>query len=255
MSVDENNQSSPLDRLRIILVEPAGALNVGSTARIMRNMGLSRLIIVNPACDILGEEARRMAVHGIEVLENCSRVATLGEALQGCHRIIATTSKPRHLNTPLETPRTALPWLLTPNRGLSNSELNHAQRFVGIPANPQYSSLNLAQAVAVCSYELYQMATENRLEPRLETPPNATFEALEGYYQHLESFLLKIGYLYPHTAAARMEKFRQFYHRARPTVEELALLRGIIGHIESIGQLFLGLDSLKGKKKNSPSDR
>jgi tRNA/rRNA methyltransferase len=99
------------------------------------------------------------------------------------------------------------------------------------------------------------MATENRLEPPLETPPNATFEALEGYYQHLESFLLKIGYLYPHTAAARMEKFRQFYHRARPTVEELALLRGIIGHIESIGQLFLGLDSLKGKKKNSPSDR
>jgi len=85
--------------------------------------------------------------------------------------------------------------------------------------------------------------------------PNATFEALEGYYQHLESFLLKIGYLYPHTAAARMEKFRQLYHRARPTVEELALLRGIIGHIESIGQLFLGLDSLKGKKKNSPSDR
>ncbi len=155
MSVDENNQSSPLDRLRIILVEPAGALNVGSTARIMRNMGLSRLIIVNPACDILAEEARRMAVHGIEVLENCSQVATLGEALQGCHRIIATTSKPRHLNTPLETPRTALPWLLTPNlesalifgpedRGLSNSELNHAQRFVGIPANPQYSSLNLA---------------------------------------------------------------------------------------------------------------
>lgn len=266
MSVDENNPSSPLDRLRIILVEPAGALNVGSTARIMRNMGLSRLIIVNAACDILAEEARRMAVHGIEVLENCSQVATLAEALQGCHRIIATTSKPRHLNTPLETPRTALPWLLTPNlesalifgpedRGLSNSELNHAQRFVGIPANPQYSSLNLAQAVAVCSYELYQMATENRLEPRLETLPNATFEALEGYYQHLESFLLKIGYLYPHTAAARMEKFRQFYHRARPTVEELALLRGIIGHIESIGQLFLGLDSLKGKKKNSPSDR
>ncbi len=67
--------------------------------------------------------------------------------------------------------------------------------------------------MAVCSYELYQMATENRLEPQLETLPNATFEALEGYYQHLESFLLKIGYLYPHTAAARMEKFRQFYHR------------------------------------------
>lgn len=265
MSV-EDNPSSPLDRLRIILVEPAGPLNVGSTARIMRNMGLHQLIIVNPSCDPLGEEARRMAVHGIEVLENCQQVVTLDEALQGCHRAIATTSKTRHLNTPLETPRSALPWLLTANlqsalifgpedRGLSNSELNHAQRFVGIPANPDYPSLNLAQAVAVCCYELYQMATENRLEPQMETPPNATFDALEGYFQHLESFLLKIGYLYPHTATARMEKFRQFYHRARPSVEELAMLRGIIGHIESIGQLFRDFDSLKGKKKHPPSDR
>jgi tRNA/rRNA methyltransferase len=265
MSV-EDNQPSPLDRLRIILVEPAGALNVGSTARIMRNMGLNRLVIVNPVCDPLGEEARRMAVHGIEVLENCQQVATLAEALQDCHRAIATTSKPRHLNTPLETPRAALPWLLTPNlqsalifgpedRGLSNSELNHAQHFVGIPANPDYSSLNLAQAVAVCCYELYQMTTEHRLDNRPETPPNAPFDALEGYYQHLESFLLKVGYLYPHTAHSRMEKFRQFYNRACPTVEELALLRGIIGHIEGIGQLFLGLDSPKSKKKNSPSDQ
>jgi tRNA/rRNA methyltransferase len=93
------------------------------------------------------------------------------------------------------------------------------------------------------------MATENRLEPPLETPPNATFEALEGYYQHLESFLLKIGYLYPHTAAARMEKFRQFYHLARPTVEELALLRVLSVILKVSGNFFSVLIVSRARKK------
>jgi tRNA/rRNA methyltransferase len=255
-----------LDNPRIILVEPAGARNVGSVARIMRNMGLSRLIIVNPRCDPLCEEARHMAVHGIEVLENYQKADTLAEALRGCHRAIATTSNPRHLNTPLETPRVALPWLLEPNletalifgredHGLSNAELNHAQRFVGIPANPEYPSLNLAQSVGVCCYELYQSVGENPLETSSRTPKIAPLDALEGYFQHLERVLLKIGYLYPHTATARMEKFRQFFHRAAPTIEELALLRGIIGHIDSIWQLFPSSDSHKGRKKAEPNDR
>jgi tRNA/rRNA methyltransferase len=257
---------SPLDRIRIILVEPAGARNVGSVARVMRNMGLQRLVIVNPQCDPLSEEARHMAVHGIEVLENYQRVETLAEALEGCHRAIATTSKPRHLNTPLETPRIALPWLIAgdletalifgrEDHGLSNAELNHAQRFVGIPANPEYSSLNLAQSAAVCCYELYQSAMGTPLENPSEAPKIAPLDSLEGYFGHLESVLLKIGYLYPHTATSRMEKFRQFFHRAAPTIEELALLRGIIGHIDSIWQLFPSIDSLKSRKKTPPGDR
>ncbi|MEG3436962.1 RNA methyltransferase [Pannus brasiliensis CCIBt3594] len=257
---------SPLDNVRIILVEPAGPLNVGSVARVMRNMGLKTLIIVNPQCDPLSDDARKMAVHGIEVLENHRRVESLADALEGCHRAIATTSKPRHLNTPLETPRVALPWLIDrtlqtalifgpEDRGLSNAELNHAQRFVGIPANPEYPSLNLAQSVAVCCYELYQSVATETLETAPEIDPPAPIDQLEGYFRHLESVLLKIGYLYPHTATARMEKFRHFYHRARPTREELALLRGIIGHIESIWQLFPPPESLKGRKKTPPNDR
>lgn len=234
---------SNLKGLKIILVEPAGALNIGSVARVLKNMGLSQLIVVNPHCDPLGEEARRMAVHGVDVLEKMQQVATLPDALVGCQRAIATTARSRSLPIRLESPKIALPWLLTENlttalifgpedRGLSNEELNYAQRFVGIPANPDYPSLNLAQAVAICAYELYQAAlsaSDTSPSPSVES---ASLDALEGYYHHLEEILLKIGYLYPHTAHARMQKFRQLYNRTLLTSEEVAMLRGILSQMD-----------------------
>lgn len=237
---------SNLSNLRIILVEPAGALNVGSVARVMKNMGLQQLFLVKPHCDRKSDEARRMAVHGIEVLEQAVEVDSLPEALIDCQRAIATTSRSRTLATSLESPREALPWLLDENiiaalifgpedRGLSNTELNYAQRFIGIQANPEYPSLNLAQAVAVCAYEIYQLAQESDRVNELKNKSNidpATLDSLEGYYQHLETVLLEIGYLYPHTAAARMEKFRSLYNRANLSREEVAMLRGILRQIE-----------------------
>lgn len=231
--------------IRIILVQPAGALNLGSVARVMKNMGLWELVLVNPVCDPHSPQARQMAVHGGDILDNLRTVTSLPDALQDCQRAIATTARPRNLPTPLETPKQALPWLLEPqvksalifgpeDRGLNNQELNCAQRFIAIPANPDYPSLNLAQAVAVCAYELYQAT----LKPNFSSPIGldrtdiATLDDLERYYQHLETLLLKIGYLYPHTASARMEKLRHLYHRARPSTSELAMLRGILRQMD-----------------------
>ncbi len=270
-----------LERVRIILVEPAGPLNVGSVARVMKNMGLNRLWLVNPKCDRTGEEARLMAVHGADILESAQVVATLPEALAGCHRSIATTARRRDLPIKLESPRVALPWLLEEgitsalifgpeDRGLNNIELNYAQRFIGIASSPEYPALNLAQAVAICCYELYQFTIcreetrGERLElteetegsfaeaaignhspfPSPQSPfpsphspvPNptetTTLDVLEAYFQHLETVLLKIGYLYPHTAIARMEKFRRLLHRASPSPEEVKMLRGILRQTE-----------------------
>lgn len=237
-----------LARVRIILVEPAGPLNVGAVARVMKNMGLHQLVLVNPQCDPLGQEARQMAVHGVDILEAAQQVATLPDALTGCQRAIATTARARTLPTPLEPPRTALPWLLEKevtsalifgpeDRGLNNVELNYAQRFVCIPSSPEYPSLNLAQAVAVCCYELYQSTQSHApLMPHALPMPysgeSAPLEILEGYYEHLEAVLLKIGYLYPHTAPARMEKFRRLLNRATPSTEEVAMLRGILRQME-----------------------
>ncbi|MBD2460413.1 RNA methyltransferase [Oscillatoria sp. FACHB-1407] len=252
-----------LSQVRIVLVEPAGALNVGAIARVMKNMGLQRLVLVNPQCDPLGAEARQMAVHAADVLESATRVATLPEALMGVQRAIATTGRDRTtLDITLEHPRTALPWLLPLNsedelasalifgredRGLTNEELNYAQRFIRIPSSADYLSLNLAQAVAICCYELHCFINADpsdltgsigRTPPTTWVPhpthdPNlATLDCLEGYYQQLETLLLKIGYLYPHTAASRMEKFRRLFNRAYLSDGEVAMLRGILSQVE-----------------------
>ncbi|MBD2515823.1 RNA methyltransferase [Nostoc sp. FACHB-973] len=229
--------------LRIVLVEPAGPINVGAIARVMKNFGLHNLVLVNPQCDPLSPEALMMAVHAKEILESAVVVATLPEALHGCVRAIATTGRVRSWEIPLENPRTALPWLLEEpekpvalifgreDRGLSNEELNYAQRFIFIPTNQNYLSLNLATAVAICCYELSQSTQqpETQTLPQIELAP---LDLVETYYQQLESLLLKIGYLYPHTAPSRMEKFRQLYNRAGLQTGEVALLLGILRQVE-----------------------
>jgi tRNA/rRNA methyltransferase len=239
--------SNCLDRIRIVLVEPAGALNIGSIARVMKNMGLTQLVIVNPQCDILGEEASRMAVHAIDLLKTTRIVSDLPTALQGCTRVIATTARERAIPTQLETPRQALPYLIDSTQhtalifgredsGLTNAELNYAQRYIRIPVGSEYSSLNLAQAVGVCVYEL-QMSIQN-IEaniPIASPPPQPTdiapVELVEGYYQQLETLLLDIGYLLPHTALHRMEKIRRLYNRSQLSPNEVAMLRGMLRQV------------------------
>ncbi|PSB16751.1 RNA methyltransferase [filamentous cyanobacterium Phorm 46] len=267
--------STAAANIRIVLVEPAGPLNVGSVARVMKNMGLHQLILVNPQCDHVGEEARLMAVRAADILERAKVVESLPRALVGCVRAIATTGDDcRSHPMQLEAPADALPWLLeAPSAlifgredcGLTNAELNRAQRLIRIPSSDAYTSLNLAQAVAICCYELSksvvnchsqevasfpefassisdatdnlstnnpeQLATSQTENPSI--PLNcAPLENLEGYYLQLESLLLKIGYLQPQTAASRMEKFRRLYNRAYPTVDEVAMLRGVLRQTE-----------------------
>ena len=164
--------------------------------------------------------------------------------------------RPRSVPIKLESPAAALPWLLNSNfesallfgaedRGLSNEELKYAQRFICIESNPDYPSLNLAQAVAICAYQLYQLCLKPDKGDRIsaiESPAianqttNAPLEALEGYYQDLEALLLEIGYLYPHTAPVKMEKFRRLYNRANLKPEEVAMLRGILRQIRWANQ-------------------
>ena len=242
-----------LANIRIVLVEPAGALNVGSIARIMKNMGLTNLVLVNPQCDLASDEARQMAVHAVDVLETAQIVKDIPTALSGCQQAIATTVRSRSVPIVLESPKAILPGLLVPQvqsallfgaeeRGLSNDELKYAQKFICIESNPDYPSLNLAQAVTICVYQLYQSwleisqghnpSTQAVSPPAIDIKPNhATIEALEGYYQDLEAMLLEIGYLYPHTAPVKMEKFRRLYNRANLQSEEVAMLRGILRQI------------------------
>ena len=232
---------SCLRDIRIVLVEPAGALNVGAIARVMKNMGLEQLVLVNPKCDPHSSQAQQMAVHGGDILTNAQTVSSLPEALVGCQQAVATTARERALSIPLQPPRQVLPQLLSvpsalifgrEDSGLTNEELTHAQHSLYIPTAGTYTSLNLATAVAICTYELQQLVTTTPENLATPSPKTATLEALEGYYEHLEQVLLKIGFLYPHTVSARMKKFRQIFNRANLTPEELALLRGILRQTE-----------------------
>ncbi len=245
-----------LSRIRIVLVEPSGPLNVGSVARIMKNMDLSHLVLVNPQCEVRADAARCMAVHGGDVLAQAQIVDTLPQALMGCQRAIATTGRLHPQDHPLEPPELALPWLLPENpradfqaalifgpedRGLSNQELIHAQRWLRIPASDIYPSLNLAQAVALCVYLLRQIACGPIPKPLAQPPgtalpgpaqgERAALDQMESFCKDLESLLLKIGYLYPHTAASRMTKLRRLLHRTGPNSQELAMLRGILRQV------------------------
>jgi tRNA/rRNA methyltransferase len=223
---------------------------------VMKNMGLQHLWLVKPHCDPLSDPARQMAVHGLEVLLNAQTVITLPEALVGCQRVMATTARSQPLQVQSLSPRQGLPWLIrTPfqqpaalvfgpeDRGLSNAELNYAQQYITIPAHADYTSLNLAQAVAVCCYELYQSSlqpiapTEMALSTgytREGTPEGepSSFANLEAYYRHLEALLLDIGYLHDHTSNARMRKLRRLLNRAQPTEAEIAMLRGMLSQVE-----------------------
>ncbi|TAF55068.1 MAG: RNA methyltransferase [Oscillatoriales cyanobacterium] len=264
-----------LEPITIVLVEPQGALNLGSIARVMKNMGLSRLTLVDPQCDPLGEEARRMAVHAFGLLEQARIVATIPEAIAAVTRTIATTGRNRSssVETPLLPPEIGLPWLLdTPSallfgpedRGLSNEELAYAQRFVSIPSTEAYPSLNLAQAVAVCARDLVRAAEVEGIGDRETAPlipptparstiahssdsdPDANaapIGQLEGYYKHLEQVLLEIGYLQPHTASARMEKFRRLFNRSQLSSQEVAMLRGILRQVEWASQASIAKPS------------
>ncbi|BAI88619.1 MULTISPECIES: RNA methyltransferase [Arthrospira] len=242
----ETQWETALTTIRIVLVEPAGALNVGSIARVMKNMGLTQMVLVSPHCDPMSCEAKTMAVHAQDVLESAQIVDSLPQALIGCQKAIATTARDRSFDRTLEHPRTTLPWLLQSpaalifgpeDRGLSNTELNYAQRIVRIPSSSAYESLNLAQAVAVCCYEL-SLSAQTLIDsstlptPEPSEPLSATLDQLEGYYQQLETLLLKIGYVYPHTVSSRMEKFRHLFNRAQPSSTEVAMLRGVISQVE-----------------------
>jgi tRNA/rRNA methyltransferase len=249
-----------LPPLKVVLVEPAGERNVGAIARVMKNFGYRQLVLVNPQCSWQSKSAVDMAVHAKDILTAAQVVSSVPEALTGCSRAIATTARARR-EIMLERPQPAFEWLLKEpaalifgpeERGLSNEELQHAQRYVCLPTSAEYPSLNLAQSVGICLYELVRLGQEQKFqtsapssEPlqgqetslpigqhpsRLEK--SAPIEQLEGYYQQLEALLLKVGFLYPHTAASRMQKLRQLFNRAQPADTEVAMLRGIISQIE-----------------------
>ena len=224
--------------LAVVLVEPAGPLNVGSVARLCANFDVDTLRLVAPRCDHLGEEARRMAVHGEALLEGAQLFPSLEAALADCRRVVATSGRIEEEALPLSGPAEALSWLQggtsvdapaalvfgREDRGLSNGELLQAGRILRLDTSEAYASMNLSHAVAVCLHELRRCPPA----PVAPQPEPCRREQLEAALADAEELLLEVGFLYPHTAQARLGKVRALLQRAEIRDDEVALLRGMV---------------------------
>lgn len=236
-----------LEDVRIVLVNTSHTGNIGSAARAMKTMGLKHLYLVDPVNTPDGKSSAMAAGAG-DILANAVVVDTLQEAIADCGLVIGTSARSRTLSWPMVDPPEAAVKLLAEaenypvalvfgreNNGLSNEELQLCQYHVCIPANPEYSSLNLAAAVQTLCYEVrmkWLAQTEQPDEPS-EYPLS---EDLERFYVHLEKTLEKTGFIIPQHPGMVMPKLRRLFNRARPETQELNILRGILASIEKSTQ-------------------
>ena len=239
-----------LANFRVVLSHTQHPGNIGSTARAMLNMGLRDLALVEPE-RFPHPQARAQASGALALLDEAKVTATLDEAVADCVWVVGTSARARHLGDEPLTPeafaekavqmaqaggRVALVFGYE-QTGLTNAELDRCNAVVAIPANPAYSSLNLAQAVQVLTYCLRRAAITEvprqsiRDENPLYAPPTA--EQTEQFYEHLERTLLMTGFLDPENPRLLMRRLRTLFHRAQPDLNELNLLRGVLSTVET----------------------
>ncbi|XZG69482.1 RNA methyltransferase [Chitinibacteraceae bacterium HSL-7] len=229
-----------MNRIRVVLSHTSHPGNIGSTARAMKTMGLTRLYLVNPKV-FPSPEATSLASNADDVLQNAVVAGTLAEALEGTTLQVAMTARRRELTQPIRTPREIAPELIAAARdgveialvfgtemsGLTIDEVQQCNRLVTIPTNPDYSSLNLSQAVQVLTYELRATAFDD--VSHLATTPNyPSHEYFELFLTHLEETLTEIGFIRPHAPKRLMPRLRRMYQRVQLEQEEVDILRGIL---------------------------
>ncbi len=227
--------------LKVVLVEPAGPINVGSVARLCENFDVDELSIVSPKCDYLDPEAKKMAVKGKNILEEAKIYKNLNSALSDCTRIIATCGRKDHGEIPLYSNNEALYWALQSNkeetiafvfgredRGLSNEELLKATKVISLNTSKNYPSLNLSHAVAIVLHQFNQLNELDLVKPNKIINHPANLTKLEDCLKDAGNILLDIGFLMKHTYKAKMTKIKQLLQRAEIKDDEVALIRGII---------------------------
>lgn len=234
-----------LANCRIVLVRPQIAANLGATARIMRNFGCEQLVLVAPVADPADREARRLSTHGEVILDRARVVATLDEALADCILVAGTSARvggpfrrqsvvaPDDIAVRLVATLDAGPVALVfgpEPTGLTNEEVTRCHYLIHIPAEESYPALNLAQAVAICLYEVYK-ARWKQAGPVSDQSQPAPFADQERMYDQLRTALEEIHFLYGTNAASLMHALRHLIGRAQPSAMEVDLLFGLARQI------------------------
>ena len=227
----------------VVLVEPQGALNIGSVCRVMMNFGFTDLRLVKPRADHLSKQARDMAVSARDLLRKARMFGTLADALADCSLCLGTTRRFGKYRQDFLEPREIAPLFARQDpsiktalvfgredNGLTTAELDLCQFFVTIPTDPALPSLNLAQAVAICLYELSWASQEQQAPPRGNEPADS--RTLESMYQHMRRTLLDAEYLDAQNPDHILRTFRRIFGRAGLDRREVSIIQGLWSRID-----------------------
>ena len=231
--------------LKVVLVEPNGPLNVGSIARLCANFEVNELRIVSPQCDIMSLEARKMALKGLEYLDQCKIFNNIEQAIFDCDLVLASCGRIENCkDTSFESPEDIFKWISSfshinnlavlfgrEDRGLTNSELLFAQKIFKIPTSDNYPSLNLSHAVSIILYELNK-SPKRDFNSDLKVFNIASSRQIKESFTEIEEMLLEVGYLLKHTSRAKLIKFKKYILRANTSNHEINVLRGIVHQIK-----------------------
>jgi len=235
-----------LKNIRVVLCETAHPGNIGAAARALKTMGLGQLVLVAPV-RYPDPQADWLAVGAADVLARACVCATLDEALSGSAFTVACTARPREVAVPMVAAREAAERVVEVARsqsvalvfgnekyGLTAADVSKCQLLATIPADPKFSSLNVAAAVQVLAYELRLAAFGATVRDRSGKPPeHATYEEIEHFYEHLEKSLLDTGFLNPRNPKKLMARLRRLFGRAHLEQEEVNILRGVVKTLAS----------------------
>lgn len=233
--------------VRIVLVEPSHPGNIGAAARAMKTMCQTQLVLVNPRC-FPHADATAMASGADDLLMQATVCSSLKEALGDCGLCLGASARIRSLSWPTENPRDAAkkvseecrrhPVALVFGRersGLTNEELALCHALVHIPANPQYSSLNLAMAVQVMCYELLMSSNDDNSAADGVSADFASAREMNYFYEHLQKVMISTQFLDPAAPRHLMRRLRRLFARARPDKTEINILRGLLSAVEKYG--------------------
>jgi tRNA/rRNA methyltransferase len=230
-----------LSNLRIVMVRPRGSGNIGSVARAMKNFGAGELAIVGSA-RTQSFWARAMAVHGRDILAGAKFYPSIREAIADCTLVVGTTCRPGLYRSHSQTPRELAPELIATLRqsraallfgpedhGLSNKDLEHCQLLMTIPSQPDYQSLNVAQAAVICLYEIHVAGLAPGGHDGLQ---RAEAEKVERLFDIMRASLLKIGFLDSENPEHMLLAFRRILGRGGLEEKDVRILTGMFRQIE-----------------------
>ncbi len=236
-----------LNNIRVVLVGTSHPGNIGSVARAMKTMGLTNLYLAEPRTEVDGQSIA-LAAGASDILQNLTKVDSFDEAIADCSLVLATSARSRTLDWPILEPREAGEQLVNEgesapvaivfgreNHGLSNEELQKCNYHVVIPANEEYSSLNLAQAVQIVCYET-RMAFLNKSREVKVVEDYPLQKEQEQFFVHLEETLLSTGFIIKSHPGQVMTKLRRLFSRARIEAAEMNILRGVLSSIEKLAK-------------------